>query len=187
MDLYNVVLFGHVLGAIVLVSFGFVMPLMVRRTLKTPTVGGLREWSDAIHKYGKLGPPAAILVLLSGIYMTLTEFSFQQAWVAVSLVLFLLSGAIAGGILDKHWAKVVEAAEAAPDGPVPADLRAMVAEPKAMNFESILLGLDLSIVFMMTNKPGLVGALIATAVGQVIAGALIMRAARARQGSPATA
>ena len=187
MDLYYLVLFAHIAGAVVLLSFGFVMPILQRRIVRTPTVQGLREWVDAAHKYAKMGPPAAVLVLLSGVYMTLNAFSFRQGWVTVALVLFIITGGIAGGILNPHLTKLLEAAEAAPEGPVTPDLRAMAMEPKAAAFETLMLGMDIAILFMMTNKPGWIGSLIATAVGLLIAGAIIMRNARARTASPAVA
>ena len=183
MDLYNIGLFFHIAGAAVLLSFGFVMPILGRRIAKTATVASLHEWVEGAFKYGKLGPPAAVVVLLSGVYMTLTgdAWSFSQGWIAVSLVLFVLAGGIAGGILDPHFAKVIEAAEKAPAGPVPADLRAMATEPKIANFESVMFGFDVAIVFMMTNKPGLVGSLIAAGVGLAISGTLIALRSRAAQ------
>lgn len=187
MELFNVVLFVHIAGAAVILSYGFVMPLLGRRLANTTSVASMREWADAIHKYGKMGPPAAVTVLLSGIYMTLNAYSFSQGWITVSLVLFVVAGGIAGAILDPHIAKVLEQAEKTPDGPVPPELRAMATDPKSANFESVMLGFDVAILFMMTNKPGWIGALIATAVGLLIAGALIARSSRARSASSAVA
>ena len=179
MDLYHGVLFFHIMGAVILVSMGFIMPVMTGALHRTPTVAGMREWVTAMQKYTRLGPPAAIVVLLSGLFMTWDAYSFSDGWIVVSLVLFVMAGGIAGGILEPHLKKVLGAAEATPDGPVPAELRAVAADSRAENFESLMLGFDFAIVFMMTNKPGWTGALIAMAVGLAIAGALIARRSRA--------
>lgn len=179
MKIYNLALFAHIAGAAVLLSFGFVMPLLGRRIAKTPTVASLREWVEASYRYGKMGPPAAVVVLLSGLYMAFDAWSFADAWIVVSLVLFVMAGGIAGGVLDPHFAKALEKIDDTPAGPVPADLRAMVTEPRVANFESVMFGFDVAIVFMMTNKPGLTGSLIAAAVGLAISGALIARRSRA--------
>lgn len=189
MDLYNIGLFFHIAGAAVLLSFGFVMPLLGRRIAKTATVASLHEWVEATYRYGKMGPPAAVVVLLSGIYMTLAgdAWSFTQGWITVSIVLFVLAGGIAGGILDPHFGKLLEATQKAPAGPVPADLRAMATDPKIATFESLMFGFDIAIVFNMTNKPGWTGGLIAAAVGLAVSGALIARHARSRAASPAVA
>ncbi len=187
MDLYNLFLFAHIAGAAVLLSFGFVMPLLGRRIAKTATVTSMCEWVEATHRFSKMGPPAAVLVLLSGIYMALTRYSFRAGWVAVSLVLFIIAGGIARGVLDKHLAAVLAAAEEAPPGPVPPELRAMATDPRISNFESLMFGFDIAIVFNMTNKPGWAGALIATAVGVLIAVGIMARNARSRAASPAVA
>lgn len=185
MDLYHGVLFFHIMGAVILVSMGFIMPVMSGALHRTPTVAGMREWVTAMQKYTRLGPPAAVIVLLSGLYMAFDAFSFSDGWIVVSLVLFVMAGGIAGGVLEPHLKKLLAAAETAPDGPVPAELRTMASDPRAENFESLMLGFDLAIVFMMTNKPGWVGALVATAVGLAVAGALIARRSRATATAPA--
>ena len=174
-ELYEPALFLHVMGAIVLVSFGVVMPMMMAFLHRTPTVAGLREWASAISKYGSLGPKAAVLVLLSGSYMVWVSdgIEFSDGWVAVSFVMFVIAGGLAGGLLDPHFTKVLAAAEGVPEGPVPSDLREMAAAPKVAMAESLMFGLDVATVFNMTNKPDLVGALAAAAVGLAIAGVLI--------------
>ena len=180
MDLYHVVLFGHIVAAVVLVSFGFVMPMLTAGLRRTRTVESLQTWLAIMSRYSKTGPIAAVLVLLTGLYMTFDNFSFREGWIVVSLVLFVAAGAIAGGVLDKHLTRVLEEAQATPDGPVPAGLLADATSPRISNFESVMGGLDIAIIFMMTNKPGWVGALVAAAAGQAIAGVMIARRARGK-------
>ncbi len=180
MTLYGAALFIHIMGAIVLVGMGFFTPIVMRGLARTPTTQGLREWAAAMQKITRLGNPAAVFVLVTGLYMAWREFSFTDGWIAVSLVLFVVLGAMAGGVLDPFLKNLVAAADAAPDGPVTDDLRAMIAAPKMHNFEAVLFGFDLAIVFMMTNKPGIGGALAATAVGLLVSGVLIARRARGR-------
>ena len=186
MDLYHVVLFVHIMGAIVLVGMGFTMPVLMGALTRTATVQGVRDWAKALHVIAKMGNPAALLVLLSGLYMAWDQFSFAQGWIIVSLVLFFIAGGIAGGVMDPELKKLEAAAAEAADGPVPADLRAMTAAPKLHNFEALLFGVDLAIVFLMTNKPGLVGALIAAAVGIAI-GAVRIAVSSRRHAKPAVA
>lgn len=186
MDLYHVVLFLHILGAVVLVGMGFFMPVLLRALLRTPTVAGFREWGRATHVIAKMGNPAAVVVLLSGLYMGWAEFSFKEGWLAVSLVLFIIAGGIAGGVLDPALKKLNAAADEAPDGPVSAELRSYAANPKMHNFESIMFGMDLAIVFLMVNKPALVPALIVAAVGFAIGAARIAISSR-RHSEPVAA
>lgn len=185
MELYNVGLFVHVLGAIVLVGMGFFLPFIMGGLRRTPTVAGVREWGKAAHAVTRLGNPAALLTLLTGLFMTWQQWSFADAWILVSLVMFVIGGGIAGGVLDPELKKLEAAAAEAPDGPVSADLRGLTMAPRIHTFESVLFGIDLAIVFMMTNKPSLVGSLIAAAVGLAFAGARIAMASR-RHGSEST-
>ena len=178
MELYNVVLFVHVLGAIVLVGMGFFMPIMMGALQRTPTVGGVREWAGALHAVAKLGNPAAMLTLLTGLFMTWQEWSFAEGWIIVSLVLFVIAGGIAGGVLDPELKKLKTAAAEAPDGPVGQDLRELTKVPRIHTFESLLFGVDLAIVFLMTNKPGLAGALIVTLIGVGVGAARIALGSR---------
>lgn len=186
MDLYHIALYAHILGAVVIVGMGFFMPILMRGLRRTPTVTGLREWADAIHRVAALGNPAAALVLITGLYMAWSRFSFADGWLAVSLVLFLIAGGIAGGVLDPQIKALIAAADAAPEGPVPDDLRAVAAAPKMHNFEAVLFGLDLAIVFLMTNKPPLAASLMVAAAGLAV-GALRITVSHRRSASPAVA
>ena len=178
MELYNVGLFVHILGAVVLVGMGFFFPIVMGGLRRTPTVAGVREWAKAAHAMAKIGNPAAALTMLTGLYMTWAEWSFAQSWIVVGLVLFLIAGGIAGAVLDPELKKLNEAAAAASDGPVPDDLRQLAAAPRIHTFESMLFGIDIAIVFLMTNKPGLVGSLVTAAVGVAIGAARIAMASR---------
>ncbi len=81
-------------------------------------------------------------------------------------------------------AKIVAAADGAPDGPVPDELRAIVAAPRLHQGEAVIFGFDLAAVFIMTNKPSLAGAFIAVAAGVAVAAVRIALAAR-RHAKPA--
>lgn len=183
MDLYHVMLFAHILGAVVLVGQGFLVPLLNGAIRRTATVSSLKEWIGLGQKLAKTGGPAAGLVLVSGLYMGITAHSFRQGWLAVSLVLFLIGGGLATGVIDPMLGRFMAAAEAAPAGVVPPELRATLMSPKLHVIESALFGMDLAIVFLMTNKPGWGGALTATAVGLAIAAGRVAFERR-RHGQP---
>jgi hypothetical protein len=88
------------------------------------------------------------------------------------------------GGLDKIAKRLIAAAEAAPDGAIPPALDAQRRDPRAATIESYLLGIDLAIVFLMTNKPGFVGAGVAIAAALAFGAAV---SARERRHAPATA
>lgn len=186
MDLYHVALFAHIIGAIVIVGMGFFMPIIIGGARRAQTVSSLTDWLRVMQKIGKMGAPAAILVLLTGLYMGWSQFSFTDGWLAVSLVLFVIAGGIAGGVLDPMVGKALAAVADTPDGPVTEDLRTLANPPKMHNAEALLFGIDLAIIFLMTNKPALLPALAVAASGLAVAGLRIAISAR-RHSTPAVA
>jgi len=186
MELYNIALFAHIIGAIVIVGMGFFTPFMMGGLTRTPTVAGVREWAGALQKISKMGGPFAGLVLLSGIFMVISKHSWTTPWIMVSLVLFVIAGGIASGVLDPAVGKIVAAADETPDGPVPDELRALTTDTRMHDFEAMLFGVDMAIVFMMTVKPGLVGSLVTVAAGLALGGVRVLLAHR-KHAAPAVA
>lgn len=184
MDLYRVALFGHILGAVVVVGSGFVLPLIAGGAARAVALSNFREWAAVVLKVSKAAAMSAVLILISGLYMSVAGEWFRQPWVSVSLVLFVINGGLAGGVIDKHWKTILARAQEAGDGPVPSDVRTLTGTPKTHVVESFMLANDLVVVFLMTNKPGLTGTLIAVALGLALTGAL---AARGSRRVPATA
>ena len=184
MDLYYVVLFAHIIGAVVVVGAGFFLPPVAAGASRATSVSSFKDWVGVILKMSKIAGASAAVILLTGLYMGIRGGRFDEGWLVVALVLFVINGALAGGVMSKHWDAVMATAEEAGDGPVSADLRAMTSTPRMHLVESIMLGNDLVVVFLMTNKPGWTGALIAAAVGAVVIAALTARGPRK---SPAAA
>lgn len=186
MDLYHVVLFAHIIGAVVIVGMGFFMPVVMGGARRAQTVSSLTDWLRVMQKMSKMAGPAAGLVLATGLYMGWAQFSFTQGWLAISLALFLLAGSIAAGVLDPLIAKALAVLDNTPEGPVTEDLRSVALPPKAHNIEALLFGVDLAIIFLMTNKPALLPALAVAASGFAI-GALRIAISARRHVKPAVA
>ena len=186
MDLYHVLLFAHILGAVPVVGIGFVAPLIMGGVRRAPTADRFREWAAVMQKMGKIVGMSAGVVFLSGLYMAIAQHSFTDGWLAVALVLFVVNGGLAGGVLDKHVARMIAAAGDG-DGPVPAEAAELATSSRMHTAEAISLGNDLAIVFLMTNKPGWTGALLVAAAGLAVAGVLIARATRSHRPAPAVA
>lgn len=187
MDLYHVILFAHILGAVIVVGSGFFLPPLVAGASRATSLSSFKEWGGVIQKMSKIAGPSAAVILLSGLYMGITTSRFDEGWLVVSLVLFVMNGALAGGLLSKHWNDVMVQAEEAGEGPVPAELRALTMSPRMHAIESVSFVNDIVIIFLMTNQPGWPGALIAVAVGAALTTGLVARGARrSLAGAPAT-
>jgi hypothetical protein len=90
-------------------------------------------------------------------------------------VLFAFAGASAGGVVDPSVSRIKQMVDAAADGPVTAELRAALAGRRLTTFTWLMGGADLAIVFMMTNKPGWTGSLVAAAIGLALGAAFALR------------
>jgi hypothetical protein len=186
MTSYSVVVFIHVLAAILLVGSSLFGPLLGMALRRAGTVGSLREWAQYFALVVKVTGPAAGIVLVSGLYLGFAGDWWGSGWLEVSLGLFILAGVGAVGVLDPAAKRLVESSEAAPDGPVTAELDQLRRHRRTSSVESMMLATDVSIVFLMTNKPGLMGSLGVVAVAWILGGALALREARHDQPSPAS-
>lgn len=170
MSAYALVVFVHVVSAIVLVGATFLAPFLGAGMRRTATVQGLREWAKLNHDVGTFAGRAAPIVLLAGLYLAFAGGWWGSGWLEASLLLFTLAGVAALGFLEPAVKGLVEAAGQAPDGPVGPELDALRHDRRITGAEAYLLPGDLAIVFLMTAKPGAVGAgltLVAVALAAV--------------------
>jgi hypothetical protein len=174
MSWYTGVVFVHVVTAILLVGSTLLAPFMAASVRRADTVQRLRDAADLFQSISKAVGRAAPVTLLSGLYLAFAGDWWGSGWVEVSLALFALAGVGAFGVLDPWTARLVAAAEAAPDGPVGAELDAVRRERRPAAIEAFLLPGDLTIVFLMTNKPGFAGALAAVGIA-VLVGTVLLR------------
>jgi hypothetical protein len=186
MTSYSVVVFIHVLAAILLVGSSLFGPMLGMALRRAGTVGSLREWARYFALVVKVTGPAAGIVLASGLYLGFAGDWWGSGWLEVSLALFILAGVGAVGVLDPAAKRLVESSEAAADGPVTAELDQLRRHRRTSSVESMMLATDVAIVFLMTNKPGMMGSLGVVAVAWILGGVLALREARHDQPSPAS-
>lgn len=167
MSVYAVVVFLHVTSAVVVVGSTIFAPLVGAGLRRAGTTTSLGEWATAVQAMNRWAGRAAGGVLLTGLYLAFDGGWWGSGWLEVSLALFALAGIGAMGVLDPWASRLVAAAEAAPDGPVGADLDALRHDRRTETFEAFFLPVDLTIVFLMTNKPGFAGAVAAVGVAAV--------------------
>ena len=181
MSIYNIVLFLHVSGAIGYFVgmgtwlFGFAA---LRRAQRVEQVRALT------HLVGRLGPLfgiSVLLILATGLYMAITAWSLQTGWIAVALISLILIAPLGTAFIEPRRRVIDRLAREAPDGPLPQALERSTHDPilgTALQTVTLLL---LGIVFLMTNKPSLIGSLIVMAVALVLglaSGALVSRPRR---------
>lgn len=154
---YELALFLHVMGAIGLFTgVGIVLAAMggMRRA---QAVAQVREWARVASTFDKLLPVGGIVLLVTGIYMATDLEYWGDGWVDMALVLLLLLMVLGPAVNARRLGAIHKAADDAPDGPVPAELRARVLDPVLWTAMQAMTAVTVGIVFLMTVKPGMAG------------------------------
>jgi len=110
--------------------------------------------------------PAALIILLTGIYMSATRWG-AQGWIVVGLAGMVLI-AVLGAAVSGRRAGAIASALPAEDGPISPALGRQVHAPVLALALGVRTGLFLGVVFIMSTTPTLAGSLAALAVAGVV-------------------
>jgi hypothetical protein len=183
MNIYNIVLFLHVSGAIGYFTsmgtwlFGLAALRQAQRVEQVRALAHLTWW------LGPLFAISVLLILATGLYMAITAWGLLTGWIAVALVSLILIAPLGTAIIEPRRRAIDRLAQGAPDGPLSQSLEQRIHDPVLLTALQTVTILLLGIVFLMTNKPSLIGSLIVMAVALVLglaSGLLVRRAPRSR-------
>jgi hypothetical protein len=158
---YKIVLFAHIIGALSLFIgvAGIVMGMYGMR--KAQTIKQFREWSWLATTTDKAMPFIALLIIVPGSYLVFTAWGWQTAWADVALGTFVSIVALGPIFIGPRLARLEKTAKGAvQDADIPAELRVYILDPLLWTTVSIFATVTSGIVFLMTVKPDIVGALI---------------------------
>jgi uncharacterized membrane protein len=181
MSIYTIVLFLHVSGAIgYFLGIGTWLFILVglRRAQRVEQVRAL------VNLIGLSGPFTGISVLLllaTGFYLALTAWSLLTSWILVALISLVLMAPLGAALIEPRRRAIDRLAQKTPDGPLPQSLERRTHDPILGTAQQTIAALLLGIVFLMTNKPALIGSLIVMAVALVLglaSGVLVAREMR---------
>jgi hypothetical protein len=181
MSIYTIVLFLHVSGAIgYFAGIGTWLFILVglRRAQRVEQV---RALVNLIGLSGPLTGISVLLILATGLYMTLSAWSLQTGWIAVALISLILMGPSGAALIEPRRRAIDRLAREAPDGPLSQALERRTHDPVLGTVLQTVAALLLGIVFLMTTKPSFAGALIVMAVALVLglaSGVLVSRVTR---------
>lgn len=167
---YNIALFFHILGAVGIVGGSTLGHVLHARQMRARTNEQLGEVLGLSELLSKVMPISALLVLVAGLYMTITRWGFQYAWIDLSLLLLVGFGASAPLVFDppiKAVRKLIAAGE-----PV-ARSHALLGARGYSTTANIFTGESIAIVALMTLKPDWLPALIILVVAALIGVALV--------------
>jgi hypothetical protein len=176
-SLYSVALFLHIMGALglfVALGLEWTSLLNLRRA---STSDQAREWLKLYASLRRLYPLSWLLILIPGFYMAATAWG-GAAWISIALgavILLVILGIALGGRLMAP----VGQALSSESGPLSASVRQRISNPLLWASLWIRTAIALGIVFLMTVKPDLYGALITMGVA-ILLGLVASLPARGR-------
>lgn len=176
--MYDLALFLHLLGVVLLVGAVTTTLVAMLRAQTAGSVGALRTLTGVVKKIDVVIGPATLLILASGLYMVARHgddggIHWTSGWVDVAIGIFLLMSVLGPTVESGHAKRLLQAVSQLPDGPVPADVDALRRSPLATHVSLFGTAQIVAFLYLMTNKPDLVGSLvacgIAAAAGAVVA------------------
>ena len=150
--MYEFLLFIHVLMAIVWVGGNIHLQIIGARLMAANDpvqIGGFSKQADWIGT--RVLTPAALVIVIAGVFMTLDRWDFEQLWIIIGIAGFLYSfvnGAFFLGPVSGKTGKLMEE-RGAEDSQVQTNLR------RLFTLSRIELVILIVVVWAMTMKPTL--------------------------------
>ena len=161
MSVYAIAVFLHIVGALGLFAAMGLEWAGLHNLRRVATAGQLREWARLLGAIRFIGGPAALTLLITGIYMSAVRWG-QQGWISLGLVGLILI-AVLGAVLTGRRVAAIVRALPPEDGPIPSVLRDRLHDPVLRVSAWLRTALALGIVFNMSTKPS--GAVALTTLG----------------------
>ncbi|MBI5285623.1 MAG: DUF2269 family protein [Chloroflexi bacterium] len=162
---WEVAIFVHILGVFAMAggaTMFMVLFGMMRRAANVQEVRVLASVSTVIDK---VFPVAAVVLLLSGGYIVSDrDLHWSSGWINVSALALIIMTAIGAVVNHPKTNAVRAAAEAAPDGPVPENLSALIEDPVLFGAVHVVMLVVVAILWNMTTKPGGIQAFLVIAI-----------------------
>jgi uncharacterized membrane protein len=154
-DLYRLFKTLHVI-AVVALGGGFVLealagPLVARAR----SVQEVRAYARMIYiSENFLSPAAAVFIFIFGAATAdRGNIDFDRTWLALGIVLFLAIVVLAVAFLRPAANRLHALAQAAPDGPVTAEIAAQLRKPAAPVVGAVTSVLFIFIIYLMVARP----------------------------------
>jgi hypothetical protein len=167
MTLYNLALFVHISALLAAIAASALSHFAESRMRTTQTVGDLRQWASLAGRAGKVFPLALLTLVATGAYMVSSGWAWNDGWIDVALASVLLLF-ISGAYLDRRGKSLGQTLEGDPSQPVSATARRLAHDPLTRSVSYAATTLSIGIVFVMVNKPSLLGALATVLVALTI-------------------
>jgi hypothetical protein len=167
-SVYSISLFLHIVGALGLFAALGLEWAGLSNLRRATEAGQVREWVRLLAAPRFVGGPAALTILVTGIYMGATRWG-AQGWIVVGLAGMVVI-AVLGAAITGRRAGAIARALPAEDGPISTTLSQRLHDPVLARSLWVRMALFLGIVFVMTTEPSTAGAL--ASMGLALVGGL---------------
>ena len=178
MTLYAFALFIHIVGSLLLCTAFTAEGIGLLQLRRATTDSAVRQWEGVLGLGRVFGPASVVTILATGLYMMISSWGWVP-WIAVGLfawVLIAVLGAVNGIRLSLTIRQLPAGAAPGTSLQSPAFVISWVTR----------LSIAVGIVFLMTNKPDLLAALLSIAITAAVGvGAGVAMTRRGATRSPA--
>jgi hypothetical protein len=121
---------------------------------------------------GKLHPLSALGLLLTGGYLTQSQWSWTTPWILCGVVGLVIVAILGGGVMGGRERAMDHALREAPEGPILAPLRQRLNDPVIAVCGPAITLFVLGIMYLMVMKPALTGSVLTLVIAAVVGVAL---------------
>lgn len=172
MHTYQTILYFHLMFLLLGFGAAAVIGVCLFRLRAAGTLADAAPWGMLAGKTERVFPVAIIGLFATGAYLTNDLWTWDTRWIDVSIA-GLVIVALQGPVIAGRRAKALERAlqENGP-GPLGESARRMTRDPALWMITFANPGIVLGIMWNMTQKPGVVQAIAAVAIGYAVGAAV---------------
>ena len=178
---YSLTLFIHVTSAMMLAAALGILTICEFKVAGAWTLEELRRWVGLAEKTGKALGIISPMLLVSALYLVHLRWGFGQPWIMMALVTFFVMAISGRVVIGGRLHTILDAA--IQEGSVSPQVRAMIGEPLLRWHPWVRIGVFTWLLFLMTSKPGPVGAVVAL-VAALSVSTVLGQAGRPAEGRP---
>lgn len=163
-------LFGHVIGVVFLVAGIGLEVYAVGAASRATTVAELRLAVRAARALPVMTPLATLLMTGCGLALVAHDpaFHFGDAWVVAAIGIVVAISVVGGGFSGRPASRLLDAADAAPEGPLPPHLAALVRDPVLLASARITAIAAVWAIWLMSIRPHAAGTLVSLAASALL-------------------
>lgn len=179
--MYSYMLFLHILGVLIMFAAVGTLFFGMINMLHAKDTPSLKVWAKLAVKMDSFLPISVILILFPALYLVMTTWGWDVAWINVSLAALIIM-TLAGPIINLSRLKAIAAAVASETNDTPSKAVQQIVRNEVLWCSGTIMMVEvLGIVYLMVVKPALVGSIVTlivcACIGVIVAKLALKRGA----------